>query len=87
MRYFLCNYIHIYYTLPITYHIHLLSFGTSGFWYLKEGHLLGTLHPTRPGPNIFYVGEEEEPGWGRYSTDPLWGGGPRSLTRHSLERY
>ena len=31
--------------------MHLLDFGTGGFWYLGEGHLLGTLHPTRPGPN------------------------------------
>ena len=77
----------IYYTLPLTHIIHLFAFGTGGFWYLGEGHLLGTLHPTRPGPNLFYVGEEEEPGWGHYSTDPRRGRGPRSLTRHSLERY
>ena len=56
--------------------------GTGGFWYLGEGHLFETLHPTRPGPNLFYVGEKEEPGWGQYSTDPRRGGGPRSLTRH-----
>ena len=76
----------IYYTLPLTHHIHILAFGTGGFWYLGEGHLLGTLHPTRPGPNLFYVGEEEEPGWCQYSTDPRRGGGPRSLTMNSLER-
>ena len=87
VRYPLCNYKYIYYTLPLTHHIHLLTFGTGGFFYLGEGHLFVTLHPTRPGPNLFYVGEEEEPGWGQYSTDHRRRGGPRSLTRHSLERY
>ena len=32
--------------------------GIGGLWYCGEGHLLGTLHPTRPGPNLFYVSEE-----------------------------
>ena len=76
-----------YYTLPLIHYIHLLAFGTGGFWYLGKGHLLGTLHPTRPGPNLFYVGKEEKSGWGEYFTDPRRGGGPRSLTRHSLEKY
>ena len=55
-----------YYTLPLPliHYIHLLGFGTGGFWYLREGHLLGTLHHTRHGPNHFYVGWEEMPGWG-----------------------
>ena len=73
------------FTLPLIHHIYLLPFGTDGLWYRGEGHLIGTLHPTRPGPNLFYVGEKQEPGWGQCSTDPRRGGGPRSRTRHSLE--
>ena len=81
-------YIYIYNTLRLTHIIHLFAFGTVGFGYLGEGQLLGTLHPTRPGPNLFfYIGEEKDPGWGHYSTDPRRQRGPRSLTRHLIEKY
>ena len=48
----------------------LLRAGTGRYCYFGEGHLLGTLHPPSPGPKLFYVGEEEEPGWSQYPTDP-----------------
>ena len=54
--------LYIFLHIPLINHIHLFAFGTDGLWYRGEGHLLGTLHPTRPGPNLFYVGEEKEPG-------------------------
>ena len=73
------------FTHSLIHQIHLLAFGTDGLWYCSEGLLLGTLHPTRPGPNLFYVGDEEEPGWGQCFTDPRRKGGSRSLTMHSLD--
>ena len=51
-------------------HSTLLVFGTGGLWYRGEGHLLETLHPSWPGPNLFYVWEEEEPNRGHCFTDP-----------------
>ena len=77
--------LYIFLHIPLIHHIHLFAFWTDGLWYRGEGRLFGTLHPTRSGPNIFYVGEEEEPGWGQCSTNPRRGERPRSLTRHSLE--
>ena len=62
-----------------------LHFETGEFWCREEGHRLKTLHPTRPGPNLFYVGEEDKPGWGHYSIEPRRGGGLRSLSTHLLE--
>ena len=71
--------------ISLIHHIHLLVFVTEKLWYCWEGNLLGTLHPTIFEPNLFYVGEKEEPGWGQCSTNPRSGGEPRLLTRHSLE--
>ena len=81
----LCLNLYILLHIPLIHNIYLFAFGTDGLWYHGEGHLLGTLHPTRPGLNLFYVGEEKAPGWGQCYTDPWRGEGPRSLTRHSLE--
>ena len=58
VRYSLCIYKSIYYALSFTHQIYLFVIGTNGFWYLGEGQLVRILHPTRPGPNLFYVGEE-----------------------------
>ena len=46
------------------------TFETDGLWYCGESYLLGTLHPPRPGPNLFYVVEEEEPDGASVSPNP-----------------
>ena len=59
--------------------------GIGGLSYLGEGHILGTLHPARLGPNLFFVGEEEESGWGHCYTAPLSMVGVRRTLGLSLE--
>ena len=67
-------------------HSTLSVFETGGLWYFRAGHLLGTLHATRTRPNLFDVGEENEPGWGHCSTDPRRQNGVRS-TLETQNRY
>ena len=77
-------YIYIYNTLP-SLTTFILLFGTVKFWCRWECHLVGTLHPNKLWLILIYINEEEEPGWGHYSTDPRKYGGSRSLTPHSLK--
>ena len=43
-------------------------FGTSEFWCRDKGHILETMHFSRPGFNFIYAGQKNS-GWGHYSTD------------------